>query len=154
MDPAFGRHLSSEFIPLVDDKNAGLVLVGNIVSELLVDFAESFGTVKEEKGHVGAANAALCSMKSIPIDVGANRFVTTKARRVDGNEALPVQFEMDVDAVARCSRNFADDHSLGFGKRVDERTLAVLRRPTIATFIAGGATSSAGGFHIRKSLID
>ncbi len=59
-------------VPLVDDEDARLVLLGDVVAELLVDLADPLAGVEEQQHHVGPADAALRAVRAVEVDVRPN----------------------------------------------------------------------------------
>ena len=76
LDPALGGDLAGELVPFVDHENAGFELIVDVVSELFIDFAHLLGAIEEQEHHVGASDAALGTVGSIPIDVGFDAFAS------------------------------------------------------------------------------
>ena len=101
-----------EQVPFVHDEDARLVLLGDVIAKLLVDFADPLRGVEEQQHDVGPADAALGPVGAVEIDVGLPALGFADARRVDGDERLAVELEPHVDAVARGAGHFADDHPL------------------------------------------
>ena len=64
------------------------------------------------------------AVRAVEIDVRRNAFRASQTRCVDRHERLAIQLEAHVDAVSGRAGHLADDHPLGLGQRVDERTLA------------------------------
>ena len=73
--PAFGRHLAGQLIPFVDNENAWFEVVGNVMSELLIDLAHLLLAVEKHQHHVRSANAALGSVHPVPIDIRLDALV-------------------------------------------------------------------------------
>ena len=108
--PALGGHVVDHEVPLVDDVDAGLVVVGDVVAELLVDLADPLPGVEEHEDHVGASDAAFGAVRAVELEVARNALATSEAGCVDGDERLAVEFEADIDTVASGAGHFADDH--------------------------------------------
>lgn len=106
-----GRHGNHQ-VPLVDDENGRLVLFEDILRELLVHLADGLVRVEEEQDHVGPADGAFRAGEAVKLDIVGQAFLLPHTRRVDGDEHLPVVLEANIDAVARGSGHFADDHPL------------------------------------------
>ena len=80
-------------------------------------------------------------MHSVEFQIGALTFAFSQTGRVDRNERLPIQFKMHINANARCTCDFTDNHPIGFGERVYKSTLSDI------------PTSNDRQFHLRRGNV-
>ena len=111
-------------VPFVNDEDTGLVVLFDVADELSVDFRNPLPRVKKHQRHIGVSNTPLRAMGSIKVDVGSNAFASSQTGCVDGDHRFAVHGETNVDAVTGCPSDFAHDHTIRFGDRVDKRALA------------------------------
>ena len=128
-NPSLGRDKASELVPFIYDEDTRLKLVVDVVRKLLVDLAHRFGAIKKQQYDIRSSYASLSPVQTVPFDVRPNALVTAKPRRVDRHEFVAVELEHHVDAIARRSRDFADNASILFHKRVHESAFANVASP-------------------------
>ena len=86
--------------------------------------------------HVGPADRTLGAGSAVEFDVVLDLALVAHAGGVDGDDGLAVALEADIDAVARRAGDLADDGALALGQALMKVLLPVLRRPTMASFMA------------------
>ncbi len=107
-------------VPLVDREDTGLVFLGDVIGQLLVQPSDALSGVDQHQNHIGPADRPLGAVNRIKIEAVTNLGLALDPGGIDGEKRKPVEFEMDVDRVARGSRPLRDDHPLGVGQGVDE----------------------------------
>ena len=118
INPFFSGHGANQLVPLIDNKNTWFVLLTNVISKLLVNFADPLSGVKKQKNDVGAANATLSPVGTKKINIVLPASGAPQTGGIDGDKSLPIKFKSDVNAVARGTGDFADNHPLGPHERV------------------------------------
>ena len=153
-NPALGWHLARELVPFVHNEDTRLELVGDVVSKLLVYFAHLLFAIEEQQNNIRATDATLCSVNPVPIDVCLDAFIASQTWRIDGHKFMPIEFKLHVDAIAGRSGNFADDHSLCLGERIDKRALAYIATTDDSHLHHGRFQRFSVKSHIRQTLND
>ena len=129
MSLVFAKLLERE-VPLVDDEEDGLELLGEVLREFLVRVADGLGAVDEHDDDIGAANGALGAVEAVELDVvGGHAAFFSHAGGIDDDEGFAFLLEAHVDAVARGAGDFGNDDALRIalvelGDGVDQGALA------------------------------
>ena len=124
-------------VPLVDDDDAALVLLGDLPGQALVHLGDRHGGVDEEPDHVGPLDALGYADRAVKLDIIGHLGLLADAGRVDQDQRLAVLFDPNVHGVAGGARDFADDHALRAADGIDRGAFA------------GVAFTHQGDFHDR-----
>ncbi len=71
-NPFFRRHTGVLQIPFVNDENARLVLFGDVIAQLLINFADPLRTIEKQQHDIGPSHAPLCAMQAVIFHVAGD----------------------------------------------------------------------------------
>lgn len=132
-----------EQIPLVQKHHEGAPAFDGKISDLLVLLGDARGGVDDEQRDVGAIDGTQTAHHGVVLDVLVNGALLADAGGIDHAIALAIAFDHRVDGVTRGACDVAHDGAVVADHLVEQRGLAGVRAPMMATRRVSGSVSSS-----------